>query len=66
MIELVGIIKAYEYGCRNLYEMADYLDITEEFLSDALTVYRRKYGVYTSLDNYIIYFEPNLNVVKIV
>lgn len=64
MIGLMGIINAFEHGCKNLYETAAYLDVTEEFLQAALQRYRQKYGVYTQLDNYIIYFEPNLGVMK--
>ena len=61
-IGLIGIIKAYKYGCRNLHEMADYLDVTEEFLEDALKSYRLKYGYYVIVDNYAVYFEPYLSV----
>lgn len=63
-IGLIGIIRAYEHGCNSLYDMADYLDVTEDFLHDAIIYYRGKYGEYTILDNYIIYFEPNLGVFK--
>lgn len=63
-IGLLGIIKSYEYGCRSLYDMAEYLEVTEEFLKDALERYRQKYGMYTVVDNYVIYFEPGLGVVK--
>ena len=31
-IGLIGIINAYKRGCRNIHEMAEYLDVTEEFL----------------------------------
>lgn len=44
--------------------MAEYLEVTEEFLKDALKRYHQKYGVCTTVDNYIIYFEPALGVVK--
>jgi predicted O-linked N-acetylglucosamine transferase (SPINDLY family) len=57
-IGLSGIIKAYQYGCRNQAEIADYLDVTETFLSDAIKTYQAKYGLFATLDNYIIYFEP--------
>lgn len=57
-IGLTGLISAYEYGCRNLYEMAEYLDATEEYLKDAIDCYHAKYGQYTAVDNYVIYFEP--------
>lgn len=61
-IGLYGIINAYKRGCRNIHEMAEYLDVTEEFLGDALNAYRLKYGQYVIVDNYTIYFEPYLTV----
>lgn len=64
-IGLVGIIKSFEHGCRSRYEMAEYLNVTESFLEDAIKKYKQKYGMYTTLDNYIIYFEPCLAVMKI-
>lgn len=64
-IGLMGIAKAFESGCRNLYEMAEFLDVTEEYLKDAIECYRKKYGVFVAVDNYLIYFEPQLSVAKI-
>ncbi len=32
LIGLMGIIKSYEHGCQSYHEMAEYLDVTEEFL----------------------------------
>ncbi len=57
-IGLTGLIRAYEAGCRNLYEMAEFLDATEEYLREAIQCYRSKYGICVDVDNYIIYFEP--------
>ena len=57
-IGLTGLIRAYEAGCRNLYEMAEFLDTTEEYLKEAIRCYRSKYGVCAAIDNYVIYFEP--------
>lgn len=57
-IGLTGLIRAYEFGCRNFYEMAEYLDATEEYLKEAIDCYKSKYGLCVSVDNYIIYFEP--------
>ena len=64
-IGLAGLIRAYEAGCGNLYEMAEYLDATEEYLEEAIDCYKSKYGLCTSIDNYIIYFEP-LAVIKLI
>ena len=64
LIGLIGIIDAFEHGCRCKFEIAEYLDVTEDFLLDAISSYRAKYGVYKTIDNYVIYFIPNLSVTK--
>lgn len=64
LIGLTGIIRAYEAGCQNCHEIAEFLDVTEEFLQDCIDCYRDKYGVCTEVDNYIIYFIPRLAVME--
>ncbi len=63
-IGLEGIIRSYEAGCTSLYNMAEYLDVTEEYLKEALSAYERKYGIYVTYNNYIIYFSPCLGVLR--
>lgn len=65
MIGLRGLIRAFEHGCSSKHDIAEYLDVTTEFLNDTITAYREKYGVYTTVDNYIIYFIPNLTVAEL-
>ena len=65
MIGLAGIINSYEHGCKSLHDTADYLNVTEEFLVEALDHYRNKYGICTTVNNYVVYFEPVLGVGKI-
>lgn len=64
-IGLHGLIRAFEHGCQSRYEVAEYLEVTEEFLEECIACYRDKYGVCTTLDNYYIMFIPNLMVGKI-
>ena len=64
-VGLIGIVESFRAGCQTLSEMSEYLEVTEEFLRDALERYRQKYGEYTAIDNYIIYFEPYLTVAEI-
>lgn len=66
LVGLRGIISAYEAGCNNTYEIAEYLDVTEDFLLDAIEKYTSKYGIYTTLDNYVIYFIPTLGVMELI
>ena len=65
LIGLTGIIKAYKAGCRNRYEMAQNLEVTEDMLQDAINFYREKYGLCAQVDNYTIYFEP-LGVMELI
>lgn len=65
LIGLIGIVNAYKAGCQNQYEIAQYLNVSEEFLLETLQRYKSKYGLYTTLDNFIIYFEPNIAVLEL-
>ena len=66
MIGLIGITRAYEAGCRDKFEIAEFLQVTEIFLIDAIECYRRKYGMCATIDNYIVYFEPHFGVAKMI
>lgn len=58
LIPLKSIIEASFECCTSLYDLADYLDVTEQFLIDTLKYYESKYGLYAEVDNYCIYFSP--------
>lgn len=66
LIGLMGIIDAYKNHCISLSETAEHLDVSEDFLEDALAYYKCKYGKYVAVDNYVIYFEPNIGVLEVV
>jgi len=65
-IGLEGIIRAYEARLTRFDEVAEFLEVTPEFLQDAINCYRSKYSPYVELDNYVIIFEPYLSVVKMI
>lgn len=52
------ISDAYENKCETLHDMAEYLDVTEEFLIETLIAYTNKYGLSKKVGKYTIYFEP--------
>lgn len=65
LINLQGFIDAFEHHCTNLYETAEFLDVTEEFLIDSINAYMHKYGCYVKYKNYVIEFDFNsVNVIK--
>ena len=66
MIGLRGIISAFNAGCQNRYEVAEHLHVTEEYLQEAIDCYTGKYGECTTVDNYVIYFIPNLAVMDMI
>lgn len=66
LIGLRGLIKAYENGCRDRHETAEYLDVTEEYLQECINSYRDKYGVGVAIGRYYIMFIPHLAVGKII
>lgn len=57
-IGLPDIISAYKHGCRNRFEIAEHLNLTESFLLGAIEDYKAQYGLCTRVDNYVVYFEP--------
>lgn len=66
LVGLRGIVDAYLHHCQSLFETAEYLGVTEEFLNDCIDYYKSKYGICTQIDNYVIMFEPNIAVLELV
>ena len=62
MITMDKLANARKSGCRNRYEIAEYLEVTEEFLQEAIDSYKEIYGAgYHQYGDYLICFEP-LNI----
>lgn len=66
LIGLMGIVRAFNAGCQKQYEIADYLDVTEGYLQECINCYQSKYGICTTVDNYVIYFVPYLTVTEMI
>lgn len=65
LIDLDSIIADYENHCTNFYETAEFLNVTEQFLTDTINAYMHKYGCYIKHKNYIIEFGYNsVGVIK--
>lgn len=64
LFPLFKIVQAHQAGVRNRYELAEYLDITEEFLGEALQRYKAEYGLHKKIGQYTICFDP-LGVVEL-
>lgn len=58
IITLKGIIDAFKHGVQNLYELANFFEVTEQFILETLEHYKQKHGYSVCCDGYIIQFEP--------
>jgi hypothetical protein len=58
LVPLSGIVEASLAGVKTRHEVAEYLDVTEEFLQLAIQRFQEKYGLYIAIGRYAIYFEP--------
>lgn len=52
------IVKAHNYGVSNLYELAEYVQLSEEYIAEILKHYKNKYGIGTHYGEYLITFDP--------
>lgn len=64
-VSLFGLVSAFEYKAQTSYEIAEFLGVTEQYLKECIEDYKKQYGVYCMLEQYIIYFEPNLMICKL-
>jgi hypothetical protein len=68
LVPLSAFLIGHEAGVRNIYEFAELLGVTDEFLINAIDHYWEVYGTCTLYkhqnDEYIIYFDP-IAVIKI-
>lgn len=52
------IVEAHHYGVSNLYELAEYVQLSEEHVLEILEYYKTKHGYSTRYGKYVIQFEP--------
>lgn len=52
------IVEAHHYGVSNLYELAEYVQLSEEHVLEILEYYKTKHGLTTRYGKYVIQFEP--------
>ena len=63
-IKINDIIAAYEYGATSAFEIAEYLEVTENHLINSIENYKKRYGHFLEFENNFIYFAPYLEVVR--
>ncbi|MGG7213493.1 ImmA/IrrE family metallo-endopeptidase [Clostridium nigeriense] len=64
LIEPDDIVHAMKQGCNNRYDLADFLNISEEFFEELIEDFKRQYGVGIFVGNYYLQFEPCLGLIR--
>lgn len=52
------IVEAHHYGVSSLYELADYVQLSEKYIVEILEHYKQKHGLTTRYGKCVIQFEP--------
>lgn len=55
---LSGIVEAFKQGVHNLYELANFFEISEGHVLDCIEHYKKKHGLSTFNEGHLIQFEP--------
>ncbi len=58
LVGIVDLINAYNLGIRNKHDLAEHLNVTEQYLEESIQHCKEKYGLYYEIDNYVVYFDP--------
>lgn len=58
LVPLHKIVQASKEGINTRYELAEFLNVTEEFLSEAIKRYQEIYGLSTCYEGSLITFSP--------
>lgn len=58
LIPLHSLVAASKEGICNRFELAEFLDVTESFLEEAIKHFQRRYGPYAKWASYVINFDP--------
>ncbi|WP_371106718.1 ImmA/IrrE family metallo-endopeptidase, partial [Staphylococcus sp. HMSC62D11] len=58
LMPLSEIIEAYKQGVQNMYELADFFEVSEGFVQQCIRHYKCKYGLEVKYKDYLIKFEP--------
>nr|WP_302597062.1 ImmA/IrrE family metallo-endopeptidase [uncultured Cellulosilyticum sp.] len=62
-VPLTTLVEAIDYPCLTRTELANYLEVTEKLLMEAIEYYKQKYGLYVTINEHTIWFEP-LRLIK--
>ena len=63
-VGLDQLVDALRQGYRSRTDIADYLDVTEEFLDAAIEEYRQKYGICVRVGEDVLMLDPAVGLMS--
>lgn len=63
LIKISNLINVCNLGLKYRFETSEFLEVTEDFLAGAIQHYKNKYGAKLETENYIITFEPTIDII---
>lgn len=65
LLPLQFFILAFKHGCHSSHEVAEFLEVSQEFLEECIRAYYSKYGPFLEFNGYLFMFrDTGLNISK--
>lgn len=58
LVPVQSLIDALKNGCRNLYDVAEHIGVSENFLYKTLDIYQKAHGDYLGHGEWTVWFRP--------
>lgn len=65
ILEPLDLVYAFRCGCNNIYEIADFYELTTKQLNEIIDDFKKQHGIGKRFDKYFIQFEPSLGFFEI-
>lgn len=62
IVEPIDLVEAMKHGAKDIYDIAEYINVTVETLSDIIEDFKKKYGVGVLVGNYYLKLEPQFGI----
>ena len=63
LVPLHLLAQAINYPCQSKYDLAEYFHVTEDYIFEAISYYKSRYGPHVTFNEYTVIFEP-LAIIK--
>lgn len=64
LVEPIDIVAAMRHGASNMYELAEYVNVSVDTLSEIIEDFKKQYGLGILVGNYYIQLEPSFGIFR--